>query len=80
MKPLPVGLLGEINIGGVGLREVETAMVHDGLYHIGGTPILFLGMQEKIKSSFYVEISLVDLFDSSVMSSRARVFEAVVST
>ncbi|KAI8623593.1 hypothetical protein F5Y19DRAFT_481509 [Xylariaceae sp. FL1651] len=40
-------------------------------FHIGGTSLLVLGLRDKIKAEFDVELSLVDLFETSTLSTMA---------
>ncbi|KAI0434876.1 hypothetical protein F5Y09DRAFT_354859 [Xylaria sp. FL1042] len=40
-------------------------------FHIGGTSLLLLGLRDKIKAEFEVDISLVDLFETSTLSTMA---------
>ncbi|KAI1278918.1 male sterility protein-domain-containing protein [Xylaria sp. FL0933] len=40
-------------------------------FHIGGTSLLLLGLHDKIKAEFELELSLVDLFETSTLSTMA---------
>jgi hybrid polyketide synthase/nonribosomal peptide synthetase ACE1 len=40
-------------------------------FHMGGTSLLLLGLRDKIRAEFEVELSLVDLFETSTLSTMA---------
>ncbi|KAI1739512.1 hypothetical protein F4680DRAFT_466356 [Xylaria scruposa] len=40
-------------------------------FHIGGTSLLLLGLRDKVKAEFDAELSLVDLFETSTLSTMA---------
>jgi hybrid polyketide synthase/nonribosomal peptide synthetase ACE1 len=57
------------------LAKIHRITPETDFFHVGGTSLLLLGLQEKIKVEFKVEITLVDLFELSVLSSMARKLE-----
>ncbi|CAG9986853.1 unnamed protein product [Clonostachys byssicola] len=48
-------------------------------FHVGGTSLLLLGLRDKIKTEFEVELSLVDLFETSTLSTMASRIEGRTS-
>lgn len=49
-------------------------------FHLGGSSLLLLGLRDKIRSQFGVELSLVDLFSASTLSSMAHRIEGQANT
>ncbi|KAI1209521.1 uncharacterized protein F4807DRAFT_467711 [Annulohypoxylon truncatum] len=49
-------------------------------FHIGGTSLSLLGLRDKIRTQFEIELPLVDLFEASVLSNMAHRIEGHINT
>lgn len=60
------------------LARVHRVTPETDFFHVGGTSLLLLGLREKVRAEFKVDLTLVDFFEASVLSSMARRIEGAV--
>ncbi|TGJ81686.1 hypothetical protein E0Z10_g7081 [Xylaria hypoxylon] len=54
-----------------GINNTLSIKPETDFFHVGGTSLLLLALRDKIKAEFNVELSLLDLFEVSTLSSMA---------
>ncbi|KAK4235121.1 hypothetical protein C8A03DRAFT_46686 [Achaetomium macrosporum] len=57
---------------GPDIAKVHRITPETDFFHVGGTSLLLLSLQDKIKAEFMVELTLVDLFEASVLNAMAH--------
>ena len=57
------------------LTSVKRITPQTDFFHVGGTSLLILNLRDKIKAEFKVELSVVDLFEASVLLHMAHRIE-----